>query len=78
MCLQLKRGEGGLAVMQMMTVMEEIDTEWLTWMTDLPRQFHVQTSPTSVFFLQPIFTSSLVEGDDEPIRPPRGTVSPRG
>jgi hypothetical protein len=41
---------------------EESDTEWLAWMTDLPRQFlvqlsqmTVQTSPTSVFFFQPIF-----------------------
>ena len=58
---------------------EESDTEWLAWMTDLPRQFLVQqshmtvpTSPTSQSsFANPFSSSSLVEGDDEPIRPPR-------
>ena len=58
---------------------EESDTEWLAWMTDLPRQFlvqqsqmTVQTSPTSQSSFSNSFSSSpLVEGDDEPIRPPR-------
>ena len=58
---------------------EESDTEWLAWMTDLPRQFLVQqsqmtvpTSPTSQSsFANPFSSSPLVEGDDEPIRPPR-------
>ena len=55
---------------------EESDTEWLAWMTDLPRQFLVQqsqmtvrSSPTSQFS-NPFSSSSLVEGD-EPIRSPR-------
>jgi hypothetical protein len=53
---------------------EESDTEWLAWMTDLPRQFLVQqsqmtaqTSPASQASLSDP-SSPLVEGDD---RPPR-------
>ena len=56
---------------------EESDTEWLAWMTDLPRQFLVQqsqmtvrTPPTSQFS-NPFSSSPLSEGDDEPIRTPR-------
>jgi hypothetical protein len=53
---------------------EESDTEWLAWMTDLPRQFFVQqsemsaqTSPTSQSTCSnPFSSSSLVEGNDEP------------
>ena len=51
---------------------EESNTEWLAWMTDLPRQFlqqsqmTVQTSPTSrSFFSNPFSSLPLVEGDDE-------------
>ena len=50
---------------------EESDTEWLAWMTDLPRQFLVQQSQMTVqaspisesFYSNPF---SPVEGDDEP------------
>ena len=53
---------------------EESDTEWLAWMTDLPRQFFVQqsqmtdqTSPTSQStYSTPFSSSSLVEDDNEP------------
>ena len=53
---------------------EESDTEWLAWMTDLPRQFFVQqsqmtgqTSPTSQStYSIPASSSSLVEVDEEP------------
>ena len=53
---------------------EESDTEWLAWMTDLPRQFLVQqpqmtiqTSPTSQSSSSNPFSSpSCVEGDDNP------------
>ena len=56
---------------------EESDTEWLAWMTDLPRQFlvqqsrmTVQASPTSqISFSNPFSSSPLAEGDDD--EPPR-------
>jgi hypothetical protein len=49
---------------------EESDTEWLAWMTDLPRQFLVQQSQLPVQTLQtshsdPFSFSSLVEGGDD-------------
>jgi hypothetical protein len=55
---------------------EESETEWLAWMTDLPRQFlvqqpqmTVQTSPISQSsFSNPFSSSPLVEGNDEPPR----------
>ena len=55
---------------------EESDTEWLAWMTDLPRQFLVQQSQMTARssstsqFSNPFSSSPLVEGD-EPIRSPR-------
>ena len=54
---------------------EESDTEWLAWMTDLPRQFLVQQSQSPVqtshsFFSDPFSFSSLVEGGDGLVRPP--------
>lgn len=57
---------------------EESDTEWLAWMTDLPRQFLVQRSQLAAqtaqtsgpFFTNPFSSSSLLEGDDNgPVRP---------
>lgn len=48
---------------------EESDTEWLAWMADLARQFHVQQSQMAVAsaFTNPF--SSLDDGT--PVRPPR-------
>ena len=59
---------------------EESDTEWLAWMTDLPRQFLVQQSqpsdhpsPTcSSIFTNPFSSSPLIDGPNEgPVPPPR-------
>ena len=54
---------------------EESDTEWLAWMTDLPRQFLVQQQSQSAlrnsqaFSIDPMSSSSLV--DSGPVRLPR-------
>jgi hypothetical protein len=56
---------------------EESDTEWLAWMTDLPRQFLVQQSQSAVqpsqspdsFFSYPFLSSPLVKGGHDRVKP---------